>query len=404
MKRKALLSLVFLFLLISTAAAQRPATAPASAPIEIPFEMVTRHIVLKIKVNNSRPLSFVFDTGDKVGIIDLERAKELGLKLGREVQVGGAGAGQLAGAMVEDSSWSLVGLENFSQPIRMALPFGNLASRFGHDFDGIIGGDFIKEFVVEVDYQARVLKLHQKDKFSYTGRGETLPLEFNNIGYPTIEATVTPIGGTPIKGRFLIDLGSGGTLALHSPFVNSNNLLKPELKTIKSIGAGGAGGQVSGHVGRVGELSFGSFKIARPTTLFSQDKGGAFASSQLAGNIGQQIMGKFKIFLDYGRSRIILEPNKTFADPYDRAYAGFALRAEDKSYRTFRVTDILDDSPAAEAGLQKDDVIIRIDGHQDADLTLTKLNEMFEQPVSRKVTVRRGEQTLQLTITPKKLI
>jgi hypothetical protein len=29
---------------------------------------------------------------------------------------------------------------------------------------------------------------------------------------------------------------------------------------------------------------------------------------------------------------------------------------------------------------------------------------MFEQPVSRKVTVRRGEQTLQLTITPKKLI
>lgn len=38
----------------------------ASAPkpvVTIPFKLVTRHIVVPVKINNSRPLSFVFDTG-----------------------------------------------------------------------------------------------------------------------------------------------------------------------------------------------------------------------------------------------------------------------------------------------------------------------------------------------------
>src|SRR5204863_1940486 len=143
-------------------------------------------------------LSFVFDTGDKVGIIDLDRAKELGLKLGREIRVG-AGGGQLTGAAVAGSSWTLVGLDGFSQPLVLALPFANLAARSGHDFDGIIGSDFIKQFVVEVDYQARVIRLHGKDKFSYSGSGESVPIQFNNQGHPLVDAVVTPAGGAPIK-------------------------------------------------------------------------------------------------------------------------------------------------------------------------------------------------------------
>src|SRR5690242_9051698 len=105
MKRKSLLTFLIIGLLLAQAVAAsfgiQTTPKPAGMPVEIPFELVNRHIVLQIKVNNSRPLSFVFDTGDKVGIIDLDRAKELGLKLGREVKVGGAGGGQLTGALVE---------------------------------------------------------------------------------------------------------------------------------------------------------------------------------------------------------------------------------------------------------------------------------------------------------------
>ena len=101
--------------------------------------------------------------------------------------------------MVRDARWSLVGLENFSQPISVAIPLGNIAARFGNDFDGIIGGEFISEFVVEIDYEARLLKLHDKSKFKYTGAGEIIPIQINENGHLTLEAEVTPIDSKPIR-------------------------------------------------------------------------------------------------------------------------------------------------------------------------------------------------------------
>ena len=92
------------------------------------------------------------------------------------------------------------------------MPLGRLASRFGHDFDGIIGSDFIKQFVVEIDYQAQVLRLHDKEALRYSGPGESLPIQLDGQGHPLIDAEVTPLGGAPLKGKFVLDIGSGGAL------------------------------------------------------------------------------------------------------------------------------------------------------------------------------------------------
>src|SRR5262245_2958603 len=73
----------------AVALAQTP--APDFAGATIPFELITRHIALKVRVNNSRPLTFIFDTGDQYAIINLERAKELGLNLSGSLSVSGAG-------------------------------------------------------------------------------------------------------------------------------------------------------------------------------------------------------------------------------------------------------------------------------------------------------------------------
>jgi hypothetical protein len=201
----------FLLIAIALAASSSPAlqtTKPfAAAPVSVPFDLVTRHIVLHVKVNNSRPLSFVLDTGDRVGIIDIDVAKELGLKLQGQVRVGGAGSETLLGSTVQDATWTLPGLEGFSQPIRLAIPLGRLESRFGHDFDGIIGAEFIKQFVLEIDYAARVIKLHDRDKFSYAGPGESIPIQLDQQGHPILEAEVTPLGGSPIHGKFILDIG-----------------------------------------------------------------------------------------------------------------------------------------------------------------------------------------------------
>ena len=385
--------------------AMNPATAiAANAPVTIPFELVTRHIMVKVKVNNSRPLSFVLDTGDKVGVIDSEVAKQLGLTLEGQVRVGGAGAETLAASRVKDGNWTLPGLEGFSQPLTLAVPLGRLAARFGHDFDGIIGSDFIRQFVVEVDYQNRTLKIHDKDKFAYSGTGESIAIQLNGQGFPLLDGEVTPLGSDPIRGKFVLDLGSGGSLALMSPVVADHNLLGNGLKTIQALGVGGAGGQSNGQIGRVQSLQIGKFKVPNTLTLFSEDKSGAMATRALVGNIGQQIASKFKIFLDYGHSRIILEPNSTFPEPMERMTSGMVLIADGQNHATIRVTDVLEKSPASEAGVQKDDIIISVDGQATSELNLTRLSEMFEQPQARKLSIKRGEQALQITLTPRKLI
>lgn len=375
---------------------------PKPSEVTIPFELVAKHVMLRVTVNNSRPLWFVLDTGDKFAVIDLDRAKELGLNLGGEIRVGGAGSHLDTGAFVKDSRFSISGFAGFSQPVTLAIPLKKLAPRFGQDFDGIIGSEFIKQFVLELDYQARVIKLHDKDKFAYSGPGESIPSHLNSMGHLTLEAEVTPVGSGSIKGEFVLDMGSSGSLTLHSPFVTEHHLPGPNVKTIKGGGAG-AGGETTGQIGRVSEFKIGKFKLSNLLTLFSEDKAGALASSAIQGNIGEEVIRKFKLFLDYGHDRIILEPNAAFAEAFDPVSSGLRMEAEGKDYKTFRITEVLENSPGSEAGLRKNDVINAIDERAASELTLSKVLEMFERPVSYKLTVGRGGQTLAVTLTPRKL-
>ncbi len=402
-----LVRLIALIPLLVTAVAVSPAAAPARqtpAAVTIPFELLNHHVIVKATVNKSRPLSFVLDTGANLAIVRTDVARELKLTLEGSVTSRGAGPGAQSGSRVRNATWSLVGLERVAQPVAFALPLPELPTALGADIAGIIGGEFIKQFVVELDYQGHLLRLHDPAAFVYTGKGETLPLELTANGHAVVTATVTPAGGSAIERKFMLDIGSGGALALHSPFVAEHGLLPPPGKSIRAIGAAGAGGRAAGRLGRVEALQIGSFTIASPITLFSEDTAGAFADAPLAGNIGAQIASRFRLFFDYGRRRLILEPSATFAAPFDRAFAGIALRTTTSGFHAFRVSELLEASPAAEAGLAVDDIITAVGGVPASDLTLNAINEMLEMPIARELTIRRAAQTVTVTLTPRRLI
>jgi len=381
-----------------------PSAAAAPPVVSIPFEVATHHIIVKVRVNKSRPLAFLLDTGASDPVVRLDVARQLGLTLQGTITGRGSGAGTQTGSRVRNATWSLDGLDGFSQPLGLALPLSNLSPSMGRDIDGIIGGTFIREFVVELDYQARVMRLHDRRSFAYNGTGESLPLEFNEDNHPVITAAVTAIDGSPIERRFHLDTGSGLALVLHSPFVAEQHLPPPGTKTIRAIGTAGIGGRSVGRIGRVLSLRIGSSTIANPITLFSEDTAGTFANRTFAANIGGQIAERFRMFLDYAGRRIILERSSIFADPFDRAYSGASLRAEGSDYRTFRVREVLEDSPAAEAGLAEGDVITSIDDLAADHFTLSAINELFEKSATHRLTIRRGDRTLEIALTPRPLI
>jgi len=391
-------------LAVTALAGKSDSTSANSYRGSIPFDLVLKHIVVNISVNNSRPLPFILDTGDKFAIVDRDRAKQLGITLQGDIQSHAAGAAVLHGFYVQGSSFTIPGLSGFSQPVTFAFPLENLEAPLGHEIDGVIGGDFIKEFVVELDYQSHVVRLYDKETFRYSGPGESIPIELNSAGHPIIEAEVTPEGGEPLKGKFVLDIGSSASLALYSPFVAQHHLLGPNLKTIRALGAAGAGGQLQAQIGRVAELKIGEFRLAQPITLFSQDKAGAFASSDIQGNLGEQVLSRFTLFLDYSHGHVIFEPNKDFGQPFGPAFAGAVLEGIGGDYKIFRVKDVLENSPASEAGLHEGDVITAVDGRPASALSLSEVAEMFERSTSYSLDVQRGDTRLQVTLRPRKLI
>jgi hypothetical protein len=70
-------------------------------------------------------------------------------------------------------------------------------------------------------------------------------------------------------------------------------------------------------------------------TLFSEDKTGAFANSDLQGNIGTLILSKFKVTFDYSRSRMILNRMRSLPELILPAGSGLRIVAEGADYKTY---------------------------------------------------------------------
>jgi len=164
----------------------------------------------------------------------------------------------------------------------------------------------------------------------------------------------------------------------------------------------GAGGGVAGTLGRVAAVRIGPFTIERPVAFFSEDRTGAFAMTEVDASVGERIAERFRIFLDYARDRVILEPSGA-PEPPERAFSGAAIEAAGAGYRTFRVSKVADKGAAARAGLAAGDVVESIDGKRAQDLSLDDVFALLEKPVTRTIAIRRGAGTRTVILTPEPL-
>ncbi len=163
-------------------------------------------------------------------------------------------------------------------------------------------------------------------------------------------------------------------------------------------------GETQGRIGRVAAFKIGEYELHAPLTVFSSDAGGNTAALETSGNLGEEVLERFRLFFDYGRDRIIFEPSATFGNAFDRAFSGLHIEAEGKDYKVFRIREVLEDSAGAEAGLQRGDVIAGVNGEPAERLTYSDLLEMFKRNETFKLTVERAGKTLSVNLSPRKLI
>ena len=381
---------------------ERHAAAQGStvrAVARIPFELNGNSIFLQVRVNGSRPLWFVFDTGASGSVMNETVAQSLGLKAEGSGATMGAG-GQVRSSALRGLTFDVGGalLKDLNV---IALALVSLEHTSGRAMDGILGSELFRRYVVEVDYERKLLTLYEPSEFKYAGRGQSLPLTFIH-NHPYVRAKVQLPDREPIEGEFVIDAGSNFQLILLPSFIAEHKLaasLPPTLNTY----ARAVGGEVALPIGRSARLLLGGFSIDNPVTAFPQS--GMFGQAGKAGNIGSAILRKFKVTFDYSRKVMILESNKFFGDAYDVDMTGLVLASESPGFEVVRVNRVLEGTPAAEAGLRQGDEIIAVDSRPAVELGLAKLREMFKQPGrSYSLKFKRGADTLSAEIKTRRLV
>lgn len=381
--------------------------APAKSLVTIPADLTGYGLVfLRARVNNSRPMWFVLDSGASFPfVIDTRRARGLGLKLrGHLTREGGAGPGAYEVALTRGVSISLGGLRLADQTAAV-IALGSLEAIGGRPLDGLVGSELFTRYVVEIDYLGNKISLYDPQTYTYSGAGESIPLTLRG-GHLFVPAKIEVPGRPRLDGQFLVDTGGGlVTAVLTTPFAQSSNLPTPTQRAVLDRSLSGLGGETRLLVSRATSFTLGNLVIREPIIYVSQDRGGAMASSDFDGLIGGEILRRFKVVFDYARGRLILEPNAHYAEPVEYDMSGIRLRAHGDDFRTFRVYQVLADSPAAEAGLRVGDVLAAIDGVAASRFTLDEIYQMLKRQ-GREYTLgfRRGGRTLSVKIKMRRLI
>jgi predicted aspartyl protease len=364
--------------------------------VSVPVEVYQHHVFVRVRVNGSEPLSFLLDSGAGATVIEKRRADALGLK--SEGKLGAHGVGGSADYSLGRLDSLMVGgaVLRRQNVVIMALP--DIGDVLGRPLDGILGYDFISRFVVTIDYSHQVVTLTEPGAWTAPAGARAVPLELlQNV--PVVQASCDG----RYAGRFVVDTGNNSTVLLHAPFVREHKLLERASRKI-DMRSLGAGGQETHTMVRMDSLVIGGLTVPRPLVSLSlASTGMTGAGTQLAGNIGGWILERFTVTFDYDGRKMYLEPGPKLAEPMSIGRIGWQV-ARIKGH--LEVVAVSEGTPAAEAGVEAGDVLLKLGDEGLGDVDVPALRRLTDQdPGTRlRFEIRRDGQTRQVELTLRELL
>lgn len=382
--------------------------SPKVKSVTIPFRMANNLMIIPISVNGSDSLRFIVDTGVKIPIItSINAGDSIQFTNARKIKIRGLGAGEDLEALL-----SYGNLFNFTPHLSghnhdllvLLQDVFMLSKKLGMYVNGIIGYDFFKDFIVEIDYENRRLTLHDPKRYRKKLRSYSLPVEIED-GKPYLECYVQQTDGRRVKVRLLIDTGASSAISLD---VFSHSDLRYPAQYIEAYLGQGLSGDIHGKLGRITSLEIGKYTLKDVTAAFPDSASlGMFAGSkQRNGQLGADVLKRFRIWLDYTGGRIYLKPNSFFKEPFNYNLSGMEVITPIPGLPLFTISEVSPRSPAEEAGLMPGDEILHINKRSAFSLRLTEIMALFQSKPGRKISisVRRGNQTITTQLVLRKPI
>lgn len=174
-------------------------------------------------------------------------------------------------------------------PIFVELSLAEARSALGEEINGIVGVDFVRRTVVELDRAKPTLRVLKPDGYALQG-AEWTSLHFDRH-IPCIAAEAE--GG---KALLEVDIGAREELLLHAPFVRAFASL--EKRTVTPAGEGVVRGELA-------RLDFGNVRLTAVPTLFGAADRGAFAARSTDGVLSVWLFGAaHRVVFDLPSQRI----------------------------------------------------------------------------------------------------
>lgn len=365
-------------------------------PFDIPFSYENGFIIVDVKLHHVLPLRFVFDTGAEYTILTDKTLLSLyNLKPDRTFTLLGADMQTYLYADLFRDIHLQVG--NYSFPGRDILvtheDYFQYQQHTGSYVHGILGADILQRYIVSIDYKKNRIKLLPSDQSIKAQSLYGMPMTvIRNRPYIQVSAAIGQGAGNQ-QLKLLLDSGAALGLLLISG--RDSMIVIPENARESVLGIG-LGGLILGAQGRLPMLSIGATEFTDVPVSFqyiAEYRDTLFLSGR-QGLLGNAILERFKVILDFPGGRAFLIPNRHSNKPFPVNRSGLFVIVSGPRLDRYIISSVAPGSPGEAAGLKVGDEILGIGWQNNSWLSLTLINRYFQKKkgTSLRIRYRRGPE------------
>jgi len=269
------------------------AASPAASTV-VPFNWTPGQIEVAVRVNE-RPATFLLDTGAEYSVLSTRLASTLGLP--RETR----GSREFA-----DGVTLKLGAITLADQRVMVMPFDSYHER-GREIDGLVGHDLFAAYVVSIDFTARTLRIEPPASFTPPRAAISVPFEFAGR-LPVIQSRLKLGDGRVLDARLMVDTGASQAVILRHPFATAHRLF--DLGGAETSTPSLASGVRKTTAIPVEQVVVAGWTFDRPAVLAFSEPVGSAGYTDSDGLIGNTLLSRFVLHVDYARKRLLFEPLK----------------------------------------------------------------------------------------------
>ncbi|WP_207429227.1 retropepsin-like aspartic protease [Pedobacter sp. SYSU D00535] len=351
----------------------------------IAFKMVKNLMVVSLTINNEGPFNFILDTGVGIFLITHPALTEsLGLRDLRQINITGFGEGEELRAKIAPSVLVQIGphIEGHMAAAVLEEDHFGLSSYIGSPIHGLLGYEFFNSFVVHVNYMSNTLRVYPPEKHKILRKGQKIPISIE-ARKPYTHARIIMPSGEKITAKLVIDSGAGHPLSLET--YQGQPFIVPQQRIEANLGVGLLGA-IEGYIARVPTFILGKFELHNVITAFpNYTPLTKMVSQGRNGNLGNIILRKFNIILDYNRGIMYLKPNSRFKEPFEHDMSGLELLAIGPDLEKIIIGRVEKGSAAWEIGLQEEDEIVSVNFKPVSQIGLEEIYNLFRAKTNKTV-------------------